>query len=118
MQLKIYSKEKNFEDKYALFRLETIFTKKRNYSFRMPQRKKSVILLLSGGLDSVCLWNLLMDKYNLVVYPIYFNSLTRRSEGQEESVEVFSRLFKNLYPCQFREVFKVDYSLLYSPLAN
>jgi len=58
------------ENLEAIQTIENFFIKKRGYIFKMPSPKKPVILLLSGGLDSIISWALLMEIYQLVVHPL------------------------------------------------
>jgi len=89
--------EKNFEDPEVLSRLEAILKDKRGYNFKMPLKNSPVILVVSGGLDSITLWFQLLNKYKLQVYPIHF--LTPHSVlGERLSVNFFYNYFKKRFP--------------------
>lgn len=94
---------KDFEDKKALEGINKIFNEKRGYAFKMPKRGSSVIIQISGGLDSITIWNILLAKYHLHVYPVHFLNRKKTFLGEEESVRHYSRVFKNLYPDKFHE---------------
>ncbi len=94
----------NFEDKPLLQQLDKIFLTKRKQVFRIPKKGESVILLLSGGLDSTNLWNILMGKYGLHVYPVHFLDPNYFFKGEEESICYYSKVFKELYPDLFHPV--------------
>ncbi len=93
---------KDFEDRPILKVLDNIFIKKRGFAFKMPLPGESVILLVSGGIDSTSLWNLLIRKYKLHVYPVY---IFRRKlfDRQRQSINFFSLLFKKKYPDLFHK---------------
>lgn len=87
--------KKSFEEKKILFKIDKIFSEIRGYAFKMPKKKSSVILVVSGGLDSVSLWLLLLRKYCFTVYPIYFDN---GNSSQKKSILFFSKYFHNKYP--------------------
>lgn len=123
MSERIYIKpprRNKFEDVYTLLKIEKIFRHKRGWVFRMPKKKESVILLVSGGLDSIALWNLLLVKYELNVYPIYFSNSKRKVKGEEKAINFFSQIFKAKYPLLFHKVFKKKYtpSFLFSNVSD
>ena len=96
---------KNVEDKAVLSAIERIFIQKRKWVHKMPKKGENVILLISGGLDSICLWNLLLDKFKLNIYPIYFRNSKKKSTGAEESISYFSGLFQKKYPNLFHQTY-------------
>lgn len=107
----------NFEDKTVLKSLNSIFTHSRGYAFRMPKPGSSVLLIVSGGLDSTMLWFRLLSKYKLIVYPIFFQSpaFSRFNvPGEKSSVSYFYRLFKHRFPSQVRPVQFSPLSLTFS----
>ncbi len=108
-------KLRNFEDNYTLSRLEKIFFAKRGWLSRIPKQNSSVILLLSGGIDTVSLWALLMERYRLHVYPIFVQNTSIKKENSElKSVKYFSELYKKKYPTFFHKVFIKNYSFSFS----
>lgn len=86
---------KTFENKEILSKIDRILIKLRRKPFIMPEKNSSVILIASGGLDSVSLWLMLLKKYRLRVYPIYFDNGNR---SQKESVVYYDSIFKKTYP--------------------
>lgn len=95
---------KDFNDIEVLKILNSLFINKRGTPFKPPKKGSSVILILSGGMDSCCLWFLLMKKYGLTVYPIHFKRTAQTNKGQLTSIRYYSRLFRRLFPDRFREV--------------
>lgn len=88
----IFEKD-NFEDPYVFEKMTEILKSKRGYSSRMPSKNSPVILDISGGLDSIVLWYILMEKYQLQVYPLHFESNFIFS-GQKKSITYFTNFFK------------------------
>lgn len=106
---------RKFEDNDTLSNLEKIFTAKRGWISKMPKKNSPVIVALSGGLDSICLWDTLMGKYGLCVYPIFFmNQTYKKSNNELASIQYFSKIFKKKYPNLFHDVFIKDYSFSFS----
>jgi tRNA(Ile)-lysidine synthase TilS/MesJ len=82
----MHLKERKYEDVTTIRSLESLLLKKRGYIFRMPKPGKSVILLLSGGLDSITCWGMLMEEFKLNVYPISFDRGERRRHQEVDSI--------------------------------
>lgn len=106
--------EREFEDVELINDIERIFLKKRGYVFKMPKPGTPVILLLSGGLDSIAIWFLLLKKYRLNVYPL---TLSRKPwnflNGQQRSLHYYSKIFKKQFPKLFHESFVVRHHAAY-----
>lgn len=87
--------KKSFEEIGILKDIEKIFRKIRPAPFIMPKKGKSVILIVSGGLDSTSLWLTLIKKYKLKVYPIHFYNGMR---SQKWSAQFFADYFQKRFP--------------------
>lgn len=88
------------EDSETTKAIEKILIKKRGYVFRMPKPKESVILLLSGGVDSIVMWDILISKYKLNVYPLFVTGKTglfRLLDNQYRSMKYFERFYRKKY---------------------
>jgi len=111
-------KKRKFENFQAIESIENFFIKKRGYIFKKPSPGKPVILLLSGGLDSVITWALLMDYCQLVVYPLVRIAEESGLEYKKtkRNIEVFSRIFKKRYPKLFQEPFLFKENLAISEI--
>jgi len=94
-------KKRKFEDLDCIQTTEKLLLKKRGYIFKMPPKDSSVILLVSGGLDSIVAWNLLMHIYRLKVYPLFLNRLSKRTKKEIKAINFFSKYFKKKYPKLF-----------------
>jgi len=100
-------KKRKFENLQAIQAIEDFFIKKRGYIFKMPKPQTPVILLLSGGLDSVISWALLMNLYQLKVYPLVRIAEESGLEYKKtrKIIKIFCLIFKKRYPELFQEPF-------------
>lgn len=92
--MKINSKNESIE---IIKLINTIFLKKRGFVVQEPKKNSNVILLLSGGLDSISAWQILMDKYQVNVYPLVIKKNTLPN-NEVKSIDHFSKKFKKQYP--------------------
>lgn len=91
------------EDKKVITDIENFFIKKRGHVIKIPQKNTSVILLLSGGLDTSILWDILMRKYHLNVYPLFLRRGQIRMPLEEKSVDFFAKFYSNQYPMLYHK---------------
>jgi asparagine synthetase B (glutamine-hydrolysing) len=89
------------EDVPLIQEVEKHLRKRRGYVFRMPKPGSSVIVLLSGGLDSTTVCDILMRRYKLHVYPLYLRRGQIRMPIEEKSVDGFSSYFQETFPRLF-----------------
>jgi hypothetical protein len=82
---------------------------KRKYICKMPPKGSDVILLLSGGIDSISSWAILLEEYKLRVNPICINTGQKRHKQELKSVKYFSDLFRKRYPKLFVEPFFMSF---------
>lgn len=95
--------ERKLEDLDALKSVENFLKKKRGFIFNMPEKGGSVIMTVSGGLDSTILWGMLLEEYQLEVYPVFFRRGHKRIKREEDAVRFFSEYFQKKYPDTFRK---------------
>lgn len=104
-------KTKSLEDLRIINLIEKYLLEKRGYIFKMPRPGSSVILLVSGGLDSITCWNILMEEYKLRVFPLSIDKGAERRAREEKSINFFSAFFKKLYPRLFVPPFHLNAAL-------
>jgi hypothetical protein len=104
----------NFENQSVLSALENILIAKKGVVFRMPKPGQSVLLLVSGGIDSICLWYLLLKKYQLNVYPVYFLNKLSRRPGQINAIKYYSFFFQQKFPSLFHPIKYINIKILFS----
>jgi len=96
--------EKNYEAKETLLRIEKIFRFHRRYLHKVPSPGSSVILLMSGGQDSTAFCDLLLSKYHLKVFPLYFDY---GNPGQNWNLQKILKHFRDKYPGQIQSLRKI-----------
>lgn len=104
-------KTKKGEDFEVIKDLEKILIKKRGYAFKMPKPKSYVVLLLSGGLDSIMVWAYLLKELRLKVLPINFSQNKKflsMSKAELRSINYFSKKFKKEFPSLFLKPIFLD----------
>ena len=87
----------------SLSHLNKILINKRGYLFKMPTKGENVILLTSGGMDSICLWQLLLDKYKLNVYPLFID-FDSKGRSPLNSALYFGKIFKKKYKKNYKDI--------------
>lgn len=97
---------KKLEELNVIDEIEANLKNRRGYVFHMPKKGSPVILLLSGGLDSVLICDILLRQYELEVYPIFLRRGQLRMGIEEKSVNFFTRYFKRKYPEKFHQPLK------------
>lgn len=105
---KILGERKN-EDVETIRSIEELLIKKRGRVFKMPKPGSHVIHLLSGGIDSVSCWAILMQKYRLVVHPVCVITGQKRHHEEEKAIKYFSELFSKKYKKYFVKPFDITF---------
>ena len=71
--------------------------------FRMPKPGTPVVLLLSGGMDSVTAWHILIRRFRLIPYP--FTVVPHLFDPKHIAVRITSRFIRSHYPSHYRSPF-------------
>jgi len=74
-------------------------------------RDKEVVVTWSGGLDTTVLLALLLEEFNLHVFPIFVNRSQSNYVGEKKSVDYFSETFYARYPQKFHMYFMVTVAI-------
>jgi len=101
-------KKQDAENLESLIAIEDVLKLKRGFVFKMPKKNSSVIIQLSGGIDSVTTISLLIEKYKLHVYPIFIKRGQSRVMQEQASVDFFDKYYQKKYPKRYHPVFKVN----------
>jgi 7-cyano-7-deazaguanine synthase in queuosine biosynthesis len=104
-------KKREFENIDQVKLMEKNLFDRRGYIFKMPKPRSSAILLVSGGLDSIVCWEILMKEYNLKIYPLNVNRGFIRTNKELQSLNFFSNYFNEKYPNLFVKPLKIDLAL-------
>lgn len=94
-----YLKKRQTEDLEVIKTIDNFFLKRRGYVFKQPKAKESVILLLSGGIDSTVAWATLIELYDYKVYPVIIDRGSKRRARRElAAVKYLEKYFAKKYP--------------------
>jgi len=93
-----------------LMMLEGILQNERGYISREPY-KEDVVVLCSGGLDSVVMIHKLAEEYQSNIYPLFIRRGARAEKFEENAFDFFMNFYKNKFPENMKEGFKLDYSI-------
>ena len=99
---------RKLEDLDLINKIEKIFLKKRGYVIKVPSKGTPVILIVSGGMDSVIVWAYLMKVYKLKVYPVFLRRGQRRVKYEEAAVDFFYNFYKKKFPRYCNPVQKMN----------
>lgn len=106
----------NHEDMHLIDSIESLITRARSYVFKLPKPGENVVLLLSGGLDSIITWQILMDQYKLHVFPISIKN--KIFNPQLRSIYYFSTYYQVKYPKLFHKPYIINNLRFDSGLGN
>lgn len=97
-QFNNFLKDKKTENLELINVIEKFFIKKRGYVIKKQKKGSRVVLLLSGGLDSIVAWAFLMDFYGYIVYPVVIRDKKNNFFSAElRSIKYFSKYFSKKY---------------------
>jgi len=96
--------------------LEQILEQRYQTNLNIPQKGSAIVLLVSGGMDSILLWGMLMKKYGLHVYPLYIAPIKEnaRSKAQKASIQHYASLYRKQYPQTYHKVYFQTHTWLFS----
>ncbi len=87
--------------------LKKILINARGYVFEKPVGEH-VILLLSGGMDSTTLVDLVASQWKSKIILIYFRRDARNQQYEEAAVDSFHAFYKKKYPDLIVDLIKID----------
>lgn len=87
------------EADWILGNVEKILQRRRNYISRLD--KDVAIILMSGGMDSTILADMLLKKTALTLYPLFVKRGARAEKYEEEAFDYFCNFFMRRYPLRF-----------------
>lgn len=80
----------------SLTKLEKYLYTKRGYISKFPKNKK-VVMVISGGLDSIITSAKLIEENNMELFPLHISRGQTNSIAEEKSVDFFTKYFQKKY---------------------
>lgn len=95
------------EDPELLKMTEDILKYRRGYVFKVP-KNEDIVLLASGGLDSTVTIDLIIREWNVRVHPLFIRRSARATPFEESAFDYFTNFYRERFPNNFMESFKVE----------
>ncbi|NLG06634.1 MAG: hypothetical protein GX559_02965 [Candidatus Pacebacteria bacterium] len=118
MNKKTLINQNKYEDMKILTCLDQILRSSRQKIFAMPKPKSSIIVLFSGGLDSIISTDMLLRKFKLKVFPLFINWGQMNLKQELRAVNYYEAYFKDKYPLNFMKVKKIKANIPPSDLSK
>ena len=88
--------------------IEDILIRERGYVFREPI-EKDVVVLCSGGLDSMIMIDMIIKQWDSKVHPLFFRRGAKAEKLEEKAFDFFMDFYDKKYPEKVGEPLKLDY---------
>lgn len=89
--------------------IEKSFRLMRGFVSQIPPRGSDVIHLVSGGIDSIASWAILLEEFGLRVHPVCINTGQKRHIQELKAINYFSNIVKKRYPKLYIEPFHLTF---------
>lgn len=106
-----FLKQHPLEDLETIKTIENFFQLKRGFVSKMPSKGSNVIHLVSGGIDSIVSWAILMEEYGLRVHPVCINTGQKRHSQEMKAIKYFSKIFKKRYSKLYVDPFHLTFPM-------
>ncbi len=100
--------ENKLEELMVKKKIENILQIKRGNIYQLPKKNEAVVACVSGGLDSVINLAILMEEFNLIVYPLFINRGQSNYEWEKKSLEFFEEYFLTKYPQKYKKYLEIE----------
>jgi len=87
--------------------IKSLLLQNRGYISEIP-RDEYVILLLSGGMDSSMLIDIIIREWNCKVILLYFKRNSKNQQWEEKAVDFFIDFYKKRYPKNLVDAIKMN----------
>lgn len=84
--------------------IEKILINERGYIINV-EKNDSIVLLVSGGLDSIITMAYIVEKYNANVYPLFVKRGARAEKKELESVQYYVKFYQEKYGDKIKDLF-------------
>ncbi|OYT43525.1 MAG: hypothetical protein B6U88_00875 [Candidatus Aenigmarchaeota archaeon ex4484_56] len=89
-------------------KIEKLLIQQRGYITKIPKKGDYAISMISGGIDSITLISFLIEKYNLIIYPLFIKRGQKNEKYEERAVNFFNKWFLVKYPNNYKNIFKLE----------
>jgi len=110
-EINSHLKNVNFEDIKVINQIEKIFIRKRGYVFKIPRPNSPIVLLMSGGLDSVVMVSILINEFRLRIFPMFVNWGQNNYKKEKEALNFFSTYYFKKYPRYFNRPKEIKFMI-------
>ena len=97
--------QKNFEANKKI--IEQILIKERGYLVKI-NKNDSVVLLVSGGLDSIITMAYIVEKFEVNVYPLFIKRGARAEKKELESAKYYVKFYQERYGSKIKDLFVLN----------
>lgn len=97
--------QKNFEANKKI--IEQILIKERGYLVKI-NKNDSVVLLVSGGLDSIITMAYIVEKFEVNVYPLFIKRGARAEKKELESAQYYVKFYQERYGSKIKDLFVLN----------
>ena len=100
--------KRRVEDVFVREQIDNIFKAKRGYVVKMPDPGSSVTICVSGGIDSISQFFILMEEFKLQVYPCFLIRKQTNFDEEQKSVDFFDNYFSEKFPNLYHKIKKIN----------
>ena len=97
--------QKNFKD--TLQRVESILLNERGFITKI-KAGQPLVLLMSGGLDSIVSVSYIIETYKAEIYPLFIKRGARAEKYEIESALYYTDFYKKKYPGKIHDLFVLE----------
>ncbi len=98
----VKNNQRNFD--YNKKKIEQILLKERGFIVNID-KNDSIVLLISGGLDSVITLSYIIEKFGVNVYPLFIKRGARAEKKELESTQYYINFYKEKYGDRVKDLF-------------
>lgn len=92
--------------KLILQSIEKALLRKRGYVFKVP-KKKDIVFLVSGGLDSIVSIDKVIREWGVKIYPLFIKRGARAEKFEEQAFDYFANFYAKRFPMNFKQPCKI-----------
>lgn len=90
--------------------VEQILTNERGYVSKVPNNEP-VVVLMSGGLDSIIMVDKIIEDWNVTVHPLYIRRNSTSQKHEEKAFDFFVNFYQKKFGDNFKDPKKIKYEI-------